>query len=96
MTEDVTDIHRLGPSNSDIGKVRPLLIKCSSKKIKWETIKGTKDIKYLDDNNVSHPILFRPGLTIKQRDRRKQMIKELNQHKENGVADLIIKNNRTW
>ena len=72
-----------------------MLIKCTSEKNKWEIIKGTgtKDIKYFDNNNVSHLISFRPDLTIKQRDLRRKRIKELNQHKENGEADLIIKNN---
>ena len=51
--EDVTNVYRLGPSTENQVRARPLLIKGSTEKIKWNILKASKNLKFFENNQVT-------------------------------------------
>ena len=68
-------VHR-GSKSSKTDKKRPLLIQCTSEEKKWEMIKTSKSLKYLQ-NHVRFSILAAPDRTEKERKERKKLLAQL-------------------
>ena len=88
---DIVSIVLLGSKNAD--KNRSLLIKCSNKNKNLEFIKGSKNLKLQDQENVKiWPI---PDYTIKERKESKSGI-TFKEQKKNGETNLTIRNNKIF
>ena len=89
--KDVINIYRIGNKVPD--KTKPVLIKTKSKKTKWDIIKATKNLRYLDSDCVSTLISITWDKTIKKRKECKILLAKLTQRKSNGETNLTIKGN---
>ena len=82
---------RLGSKRAD--KPRPFLIKLENEKIKWEILKASKGLKLFKENQC-FPIFVSLDRTVMERNERRKLIAELNERKNKGETNLIIKNNK--
>ena len=90
---DVVKAFRLGSKRAD--KPRPFLIKLKNEKIKWEILKATKGLKLFKENQC-FPIFVPVSLdcTVMEKNETRKFISELNERKNKGPTNLIIKNNK--
>ena len=63
--QHIFNIYRIG--NKAPEKTRPVLIKSKSEKTKWDIIKATKNLRYLDSDCVSTLISIMWDKTIKEK-----------------------------
>ena len=93
LTENkIVQIFRIG--NKDMQKKRPMVVKCNSENTKWEILRASKNLKYLDQNHESFPIQISLDRTLRERQERKELYKELNNRLSSGEKDIMIKGNR--
>jgi hypothetical protein len=87
----VTKVIRLGKKSpsSDEAKPRPLKIVTETESQKWELLKSAKNLKHSKEGDWSR-VYLHPDLTLKQREQRKGLLKEIAERKEKGETDLII------
>ena len=78
--EKIETIFRLGKRENGNGKARPILIKLSNLEYKKEMLKYCKYLNYIADN-LKIPIYFSHDLTIKEREKRKQLLMNCNKKK---------------
>ena len=84
---------RLGYSTENKNEKRPLLIQCESENKKWEMLRASKNLKYVQEHE-SFPIFAAPDRTEKEREERKMLVTQLKQRRDNGEENLIIRRNR--
>ena len=90
---DVKNIMRLGYSTENKNEKRPLLIQCESENKKWEMLRASKNLKYVQEHE-SFPIFAAPDRTEKEREERKMLVTQLKQRRDKGEENLIIRKNR--
>ena len=89
--EDVIEVIRLGKRQElENSKPRPLLVKMYSAGIKWHVIKNAKKLKNSSEEDVKK-IFIVPDLTEKEREKDRELRKELERRRNNGEAGWYIK-----
>ena len=92
---DIESMLRLGSKSHETDKKRPLLIQCTSEEKKWEMIRTSKSLKYLQ-NHVSFSLFAAPDRTEKEREERKKLLAQLKERRDNGEEKRMetIRRNR--
>ena len=91
--EDITEPVRLGRVKPAEGEnPRPLRLKMSSVKVKWQAIKSTKTINI--DRAENERIYINPDLSKEEREAQKALRSQLKARKTAGETDLMIKGNK--
>ena len=65
------------------------MVKCDSEKTKWDIIKASRSLKYLNDRHESCPFTVAVDRTQKERQDGKNVIKELSTVTESAKVKLI-------
>lgn len=92
-SSDIENVIRIGPRPSQKNSKRPLLVKCTTQDKKWEILKASQHLKYLE-NHESFIVYASIDRTKKEREEHKRLRVELQSRKENGEENLVIRNNR--
>lgn len=94
--EKIIEVIRLGRKveTGEVGenerKPRPILVKMDEVGIKWGIIKKAKKLKESREETISKVIIV-PDMTIKQREKEKELRNELEQKRRAGELDWYIK-----
>ena len=69
---------------------RPIIVKFQDYKIKTRYLKNSVNLKEIDGVKI----YVNPDLTPKQREERKNLVKQMNSRREKGEKNLVIRNNK--
>jgi len=83
----VQDIVRLGKFDSSSEVVRPIKVVLSSEQARDKVLAQAKN---LHRNTKFKKVFIQQDLTVKQREKRRELVQQLKQRKQNGEMNLII------
>ena len=88
----ISNVIRLGKKVENV-KPRPILVKLQSSREKWSIIKNARNLKRCQQNGMNK-ISIALDLTIKEREKDKELRQELKAKKESGDHGWFIKNGK--
>ena len=83
----ITDMFRVGKKGA---KPRPIIVKFQDYKTKNRYLKNSANLKEVNGEKI----YVNPDFTPKQREERKNLVKEMNRRRDNGEKNLVIRNNK--
>ena len=86
--------HQMKSSPSRLGKVqsdkpRPVLLQFETERAKWEVLAQSKKLR--SDKTLDDKLVFKPDKTFEQRKNDAKLWTELNQRKNSGEQNLVIR-----